>query len=567
VTATAEAPTRTRLERAWNRPLRHHAAALTLLLLALTPWLGTSRLFNADEGAVQTQAHLLAEGRGWYLDHPRPDLDPTGKFFLNHLDVDDDHPGQGATFAKHPVYAAALASLEGLGGKPAMVLTSLAGTVLAALAASALAAKIRPGTERPVLWTVGLASPAFLYGYVLIAHTLGAALATLAVVLALRRPTTWSLAGVGAAMALAVTLRSEALLLGVALSAACAAAAWLHRDRVLLVAGAAAFAGATAGRLLDRALAGLIATGESVSQATGAGSGDLLGDRVYSATLTWLVPSYGGFGLDDLLLAGAATFGVATVVVARRRPEDDAGLRLFAGMAVLCAVGRLVLPGAPVPGLLVAFPLLTAGIAALGRRHIARNAATTVAFVTFVLFSLAVLATQYREGGSGEWGGRYFLLAIPVVVPVVLAALADLGERLAPTTRRQLLAMAAVGCLALTGTAARALDAKQHQDEQAVDAVEAAVADAPGAVVVATDGLAARYGWRHVVAGEEWLVGETPELLAELGRLLADEGRPLVLWTTDEEGSTAALSGSYEVVDRRRPEGISARTVLSLVPV
>ena len=60
--------------------------------------------------------------------------------------------------------------------------------------------------------------------------------------------------------------------------------------------------------------------------------------------------------------------------------------------------------------------VLTVGIAALDRRRVTRNPAATVATTTFVLFSLAVLATQYRDGGSGEWGGRYFLLGIPVIV-------------------------------------------------------------------------------------------------------------------------------------------------------
>lgn len=82
VAPPADAPT---LVRAWRRPLRVHAAALGLLLLALMPLLGTERMFSADEGALQSQANMLATGKGWFLDHPRPDLDPTGELFLIHL--------------------------------------------------------------------------------------------------------------------------------------------------------------------------------------------------------------------------------------------------------------------------------------------------------------------------------------------------------------------------------------------------------------------------------------------------------------------------------------------------
>jgi hypothetical protein len=565
VTATAEAPTDlTRLRRVWDRPLRHHAIALGLLLLALMPWLGSSRLFSSDEGALQSQAHLLSEGRGWYLDHPRPDLDPTGKWFLTYLTVNEGH--KGAPFAKHPAYAVALAPLDALGGKPAMVLTSLAGTLLCALAAAGLARRVRPGIDRYAFWAVGLASPAFLYGYVLIAHTLAAALSALAVLLAIRwRGGAWAPVGLATALAVAVTLRSEALLFGFALAAACVVAAWLHRERRLVVAGVVAFAGAIAGKLLDRQLANLISSGEGTVNPV-ASSTDFFADRVFSATLTWLVPSYEGFGLDDLLLAGAAICGVAAVVVARRRPEDDAGIRLLGSIAVACAVARIVLPASSVPGLLVAFPLLTVGLFALDRRRVTRNAAATIATTTFVLFSLAVLATQYRDGGSGEWGGRYFLLGIPVIVPVVLAALADVGERLTVPTRRTMLGLAVGGSLALTVCSGLALHVKQWQDERGVEAIEAALDDHPDAVVVGTDGLASRYGWRHIAAGEEWLIADTPEGLEELGGKLADEGRPVVLWTIDEDESTTALTDSYEVVDRVQPNPRSPRVVLSLLP-
>jgi hypothetical protein len=215
--AAAETAEPSWLRRAWDRPLAQHVAALALVLLALMPWLGTSRLFSADEGALQAQAHVLAEGDGWFIDHPRPDLDPTGRLFLLHLSVADGD--RSAPFAKHPVYAVALAPFESVGGKPAMVLTSLAGTVLAALAAALLARTIRPGTERYALWAIGVASPAFLYGYVLIAHTLGAALAGLAVYLAVRDRAGWLRpAGVALATAACVTLRSEGLLFGFALA-------------------------------------------------------------------------------------------------------------------------------------------------------------------------------------------------------------------------------------------------------------------------------------------------------------------------------------------------------------
>jgi hypothetical protein len=551
--------------RAWNRPLTAHVAALTLVLLALMPWLGSSRLFSADEGALQAQAHVLADGDGWFIDHARPDLDPDGRFFLLHLSVNDGD--RSAPFAKHPVYAVALAPLEGLGGKTAMVLSSLVGTVLAALAAALLARRLRPGTERWALWAIGLASPAFLYGYVLIAHTSGAALAGLAVVLAVGGARGWRQSvGVAAALAAAVTLRSEALLFGVALAGACVVAAWLHRERRHLVIAAAAFAGAIGGQVIDRILANLAASGQASVNTAGSSGGSFLSDRVFSAVLTWLLPSYDGFGFDDLLLAGAAIFGVFAVVVARRHPEDSSGIRLLASLAAACAVGRVLLPANLTPGLLIAFPLLAAGLAALDRRRILRDPAATIAAVTFALFALAVLATQYRDGGSGEWGGRYFLIGLPVIVPVVLAALADVGERLDAGTRRHLLAAAAIGSVALAATAGLALHDKQWAGQHGVDAFEAAAAAAPDAVAIATDGNAGRRSWPHAADGDDWFLTDGQGALTDLSTALADEDRSLVVSTIDEEAALEVLEDRYEVVEREKPDPDSARVILTLVP-
>src|SRR3546814_17140577 len=69
-----------------------------------------------------------------------------------------------------------------------MVLVSMAGLVLAAWGAGALArsfstARVAVGS----LWLTGLASPLLFHGYIFIAHTLGAAFVAWSLVLALRR--------------------------------------------------------------------------------------------------------------------------------------------------------------------------------------------------------------------------------------------------------------------------------------------------------------------------------------------------------------------------------------------
>jgi hypothetical protein len=567
VTSTTVAPADASFAvRAWRAPLGAHAAALALVLLALLPFLGSSRLFSADEGALVAQAHVLADGKGWFIDHPRPDLDPDGRFFLLHLSTAGDDAS--APFAKHPVYAGALAPLEALGGKPAMVLMSLAGTVLAALVAALLARRIRPGTERYAFWAVGLASPAFLYGYVLIAHTVGAALAGLAVLLAVQeRPGRGQPVALAGVVAIGVTLRSEAALFGIALALACAVVAWLHRERRLALLAAAAFAGAAAGQVLDRVLANLAAAGQgTVTPATSTGSGDFVADRVFSFVLTWLLPSYDGYGIDDLLLAGAALFGILTIVLIRKRPEDTDGIRLFGAMAAACAVARLLVPAGATPGLLVAFPLLAAGLAALDLRRLVRNRAALLAGTTYALFALAVLATQYRDGGSGEWGGRYFLIGLPVIVPVVLAAVADLGGRLDVKARRTLIGAAVVGSLALTASAGLALYDRQWAGQRSADDLEALAADHPDAAVIATDGNIGRRVWRHAVDGDEWFLTDGEGALRDLSTALAAEDRELVVSTLDADTAVEVLEERYEVVERLQPDPDANRELLVATP-
>ena len=72
------------------------------------------------------------------------------------------------------------------------------------------------------------------------------------------------------------------------------------------------------------------------------------------------------------------------------------------------------------------------------------------AAATSGLFALGVIATEYPSGGTGEWGGRYFALALPVIVPVVLLALLRQSEVLERSVRRGAVVALAVCSVAST---------------------------------------------------------------------------------------------------------------------
>ncbi|HEV3401140.1 MAG TPA: hypothetical protein VG078_04905, partial [Acidimicrobiales bacterium] len=228
--------------RVWRLPLGVHVAALAVVLVALVPVVGPGVSFSADEGAAIVQARHLARGDGWIVDHPVPEADPEGTNYPLELSA-RGLDGRTAPFAKHPLYAVLLGAASRLGGVTAMVLLSVAGTIAAAALAAALAGRMGPGLARPALWAVGAGSPLLFDGYLVIAHTLGAALAAAAVLCAVRafedrRRWLSSAAGVLACAAVAVLLRTEASLFALALAATVAVAAVVRRQLQALAVAA-----------------------------------------------------------------------------------------------------------------------------------------------------------------------------------------------------------------------------------------------------------------------------------------------------------------------------------------
>ena len=128
--------------------------------------------------------------------------------------------------------------------------------------------------------------------------------------------------------------------------------------------------------------------------------------------MTWLTPGYGGravTGLALLVMAAAIAAGAGAVrtrpgngphPALRRRGRRRRGRRAGRG------------PPTVVPGLLLAFPLAIAGLLVVSRQTVRTEAARIAAGVR-VLFVAAVHRHPVPKGGGGEWGGRYFALAIP----------------------------------------------------------------------------------------------------------------------------------------------------------
>jgi hypothetical protein len=530
-----------------------HVLALALVLLALVPVIGTQASFSADEGAAIVQAQSLAGGDGWIVEHPLPEVDPSGHNYP--LELSERGAKGFAPFAKHPLYALLLAGADWLGGVTAMILLSLMGTVAAAGLAGALARRLDPALVRPTVWVVGLASPLLFDGYIVIAHTLGAALAAaaaLVAVVAIERKS-WPIAlAVVPCVVGAVLLRNEALFFAAALGLISAVVGF-RRSRLtaLVVSGGALFAGVAA-FLTDRAWTRSIVGGTVPSPSAGSigsgGSGFIAG-RVKGFLTTWLTPSYGGAkALTVALVVMVVALAVGALVV-RRRPADRGPIVLSSALAGLAAGAALVLePTNLVPGLLIAFPLAIPGFVLLRRNSFGTSTARLLTG-TFVLFAVAVIATQYSRGGTSEWGGRYFAIGVPLIVPVLLLALRDAGRRVDPVARRWALGSLVVCSVAL---ASMGIGSVRHTHRFTGDLIASIERAGDGLeterpVMVTTTALIPRLSWR-TFDRQRWLVTPASEL-ADLTEALTETGVDrFVLVTNDLAHDRSVLPSSVEVV-------------------
>lgn len=544
-----------RWSRAWAAPLWAHGAALGLVLLALLPLLSGRGLFSADEGALIAQARQLHDEGTWVVPHPFPEVDPTGAAFP--YDLSQPTEDGGAPFVKHTVYPLLATPLFGLGGVEALRLLSILGAVAAALAGAGVAGFVRPGLGRATLWVVGLGSPLLFDSYLLIAHTLGAAAVTAALLVGLRavgeQRARWALL-VPVLVLVAGLLRNEAILYGLALAAAFGVHALRRRERAALLVAAGAGAGAIAAKVADGLLTQAVVSAArpiGVPAGTSDGVVGLIGGRVEAFLTTVLAPSYGGRPLGALLvlLVGGLLVGAA---LAARRPVVDVGLvTVLGGAAALCAALRLLIaPIGLIPGLLAAFPLLLVGLCLLHREQLRGTAALVAG--TGGTFVLAVLATQYTTGGSGEWGGRYFAVALPTLVPLALAGLAATGSRFPRevTTRVAVALLVVTACLAASGVASlrAVVDGTDAIVAQVASVAESTDAGDGGPPVVLTTGNAlARLSWEHVPEGRWLLVDEAA--VGEYAARLRDAGVDRLVFVGDDPGDTeAVVEGSYRVV-------------------
>lgn len=538
-----------------GRSLIRHVVALCVVLVALMPVVGIRSLMSSDEGAAIVQTARLAGGHGWVMHHPLPTVDPARAAFpLMNSTVSK---AGYAPFVKHALYPVLLVPLYRAGGVPALMLLSLAGVVGAALAAGFLAKQLDDRTAVAAFWAVGLASPLFIDGYLVIAHTLGAALAgggMLAVLAARRHPRPWLLVAAAAAFGTGALLRNEMALLGVAVAVVVGAKALRRRDGAGIITAAVVGAATVAAYELDSVLASHLLPGVPTDPVRAIhNDGPFLVNRLYATLMTVVMPSYFRFGIADILLVMTVAVGCGAVLVTRARVLDRPGFRLLSGVASLAALMRLLFTPLLVPSISFAFPLLTVGLVAFAaHRRLADREPAAELLAVAGLFAGCVLVTQYTSGG-GEWGWRYVAVALPLVVPVAVDGLARAGDRLDGRSRRMAVAAIVVASASASASGLMAARAIRQQNHRLVTSTTELVRRAPVEdglpVVVSTAPWVGRLAWDHLDEGR-WLMVPDDDLDAYLVRLRNAGIEQIIFVAGDPQHDTPIVDRRFHETER-----------------
>lgn len=418
-----------------RRSLANHACVLFVLHLLAGAVVGFDGMVSADEGAVLGQAAVRNRTGTYGMRYWAESWDPAGRWFPVHLA--ERHGDRWFLFTKKPAYVELVAWVGRLlpGGFAVRAL-HVAAVVAAALAAALVARRVRPGAERWVLWATGLASPLAMDGHWVIAHAPAAAACGVAAV----GVACWWAEGrrrglvmVVVGLVSGILLRHEVVLLGLAVGTAAVVptrGGGAGRRRFALCVGAigATALGVVAGAVWQRAVeggsdAGLYRVKDQVGW---------LAARGQALWNTFLSPGTADASASSWLVAAAA----AAVVIGWSAPVRARARWTFALTTVAAGLLgiRLVVGGSLVPGVLAAWPVGVAALA-VGWGQWARLGGPDLGALLArigLLFGLAVLATTYASGGTGDWGGRYVHVALPFVVPVVVAVLSgSLVERAA----------------------------------------------------------------------------------------------------------------------------------------
>jgi hypothetical protein len=412
------------------RPLAVVAIGLMALWIAAAGLLGGGYL-SADTGAKVASLEAMGRGAdgpdlGWWAASVDPDGSLHPYYAVRPLE------GRWVAVTTLPMLYVAR-PFYALGGYRAALVVPMVGGLAAALAAGGLARRLgqSPVEARRAVWVVGAATPVAVHALELWEHAWGLALMAWGVVWGLDviegRRRLAAAFGCGAAFGLAFALRQEAMVYAAVTVGGLGWSAWRRGGvRAALGSLVALSVGAIATTAGNLALE-VAALGRPLRAGRPAGTlgdaGSDLAARAEAALATFAAPFAGG-DRPSLALGAILVVSLVGAVVAVRSRRSPVVALVAVGCVTLVALTlQWHLGPAFVPGMVAAAPLSAAGLAAAVDRATWRRPASASAAAIAVGSLPLVWAVQWVQGCWPQWGGRYLLTSMLILVVMGLGAL------------------------------------------------------------------------------------------------------------------------------------------------
>lgn len=203
----------------WGSLRAFWACALLLLivLFGLLTWFNNGSVAIPDDAVYAKQAQLLSEG-SWSGPRPAAEFDRDGSnSAIGPMVVFGDRQ---IPYTRHPLFPLLLLPFYKVGGLTGLLAFSVIGAWVAAVAAGLMARRVQPPLGIVALALLGLGSPLIFDSLLVSAHAMTAGLCgltALGVAQAIDSRRWWSLAYAVPTMILAISLRSEAIIVMLAL--------------------------------------------------------------------------------------------------------------------------------------------------------------------------------------------------------------------------------------------------------------------------------------------------------------------------------------------------------------
>ena len=515
------------------RTLRWHLAAM--LLGALVILASTSGWFSADEVVMRQQSQLLIDG-SWTVE-PDPvaaQLDPDRSFAL--LARSNRINGEVAPYTKHPLAPLVFATGLSVGGGLGLYLPGLVSLMGAAVLFS------RRFQWSPLaLWIPVVATTSLFHLTVVWAHLPALAVATAACLLAFPDSEQQTLRRVvlaSVAVGTVALLRSEGLLLAAAISIGLVVAAKPDlRSRLQsalpLLSGAAIY---LIEPLVRDAMFGSSGGPLDAPVANSAAQSFVLG-RLEVLQIMLIEPSTDG-GLGRARLIGLLLLLGGSVALRLGRLRKPSAQIIFGVAAVMYSVGVF---GSPIPGLLVAMPVMAAVIPWISLRDRVDRGVAAAA----IAFTGAVILTSYDNAGGGDWGARYLFVGVPLLVLLVIPAVERVrrSPAAAPLLIGALICGLAVQVGILEDVTSRGSIVETVDSVR--ETVETEMLDDPSLVVAVSDERLARFLYDRGLRGPSFHV--PPDAETAFDQLMSPKR---ILWVDLKDqsefrvGPTVATAGS-----------------------